>query len=68
MFACQIAEKGRITDFECAVSLWKEIKEDYKKGFAWKDFKKKYKPIWNEWHSKMVKLCPKPKELYKNNK
>lgn len=68
MFACQIAEKGRITDFECAVSLWKEIKEDYKKGFVWEDFKKKYRPIWNEWHSKMVKLCPKPKELYKNNK
>lgn len=35
--------------------------ERHKKGFAWKDFKKKYKPIWNEWHSKMVKLCPMPK-------
>ena len=68
MFACQIAEKGEITDFKCAVPLWEEINEDYKKGFVWEDFKKKYKPIWNEWHSKMVKLCPKPKELYKNNK
>ena len=68
MFACQIAEKGEITDFKCAVPLWEEITEDYKKGFVWEDFKKKYKPIWNEWHSKMVKLCPKPKEFYKNNK
>lgn len=68
MFACQIAEYGKINDFGCSIPLWKEIKDDADKGFKWEDFKMKYKPIWNEWHSKMVKLCPRPKEYFKNNK
>lgn len=68
MFACQVAEKGTIDDFRCAVPLWNEITDDANNGFEWEDFKKKYKPIWNEWHSKMVKLCPRPEEYFKTHK
>lgn len=35
---------------------------------TWNDFKEKYKPLWNEWHSKMVKACPKPRSKYKTKK
>lgn len=68
MYACQIAENGKLIDFGCCKPLWDEIKTDADNGFGWEDFKKKYKPIWNEWHSKMVKLCPRPEEYFKNCK
>lgn len=68
MYACQIAENGKLIDFGCCKPLWNEIKTDANNGFEWEDFKKKYKPIWNEWHSKMVKLCPRPEENFKKNK
>ena len=68
MYACQIAENGLITDFYVARPLYTDIFTDLENGFKWDDFKVKYKPVWNEWHSKLVKLCPKPREKYKNSK
>ena len=62
--------KGYITSEEeqQIKDLHSEIMNDYKSGFKWEDFKNKYKPMYNQIHSEMVKLCPKPEEEFKNNK
>lgn len=67
-FACQIAQYNIFIDFKSCKSLWEDIKKDWENGYTWEDFKSKYKPIYNEWHSEMVKLCPKPESEYKSAK
>lgn len=60
IFAIQIAEQGRITDYKAANYIWEEIKDlDIN---DWDYYKQKYKPLQNELHSKLVELCPKPIE------
>lgn len=68
MYACQIAENGCIVDYHCSIDLYRNIMDDLDSGYTWNDFKEKYKPLWNEWHSKMVKACPKPRSKYKTKK
>ena len=60
MFAVQIARHGKITNYNCGVSLHREIMGDLKNGFKWDDFKVKYRPLWKDWHHTMVEECPKP--------
>lgn len=70
MFACYFV-KGYITNDErkSVIDLFNEIKHDWTvNNFTWEDFKNKYKPIYNYWHSEMVKCCTKPEEEFKNNK
>ena len=65
MFACQIAENGHISDYLCSVNLYRDIMNDLDSGYTWDNFNEKYKPLWKEWHSKLVKVCPKPRGKYK---
>ena len=65
MFACQIAENGHISDYLCSVNLYRDIMNDLDSGYTWDNFREKYKPLWKEWHSKLVKVCPKPRGKYK---
>lgn len=69
MFSCFFT-KGYITKDERneVKELYYDILSDWKIGFKWDDFKTKYKPIYNKWHSEVVKMCPKPEEEFKNNK
>lgn len=57
-FGIQIAEHGKIIDYQSMNHLWidsisKENSQD------WEYYKNKYKPIYNEYHSKFVKLARK---------
>ena len=65
MFACQIAENGHISDYFCSVNLYRDIMNDLDNGYTWDNFMEKYKPLWKEWHRKLVKVCPKPRGKYK---
>lgn len=67
-FAWQIAKYGYVKNFSLCQKMWKEIKADWESGFTWDDFKEKYKPMYNNLHSLVVDICPKPEEFYKNNK
>lgn len=66
--ACQIASGNDSIDFTECNDLWNTIKEELESGKDWEYFKEKYKPIYNEAHSEMVKVCPKPEEKYKKSK
>ena len=65
MFACQIAENGYISDYLCSVNLYRDIMNDLDSGYTWDNSNEKYKQLWKEWHSKLVKACPKPRGKYK---
>lgn len=65
--ACQIASGKEPIDFTECYELWKTIKDELESGKDWKYFKEKYKPIYNQAHSEMVKSCPKPREKYKKS-
>ena len=70
MFAAYMS-KGFITTSERSFAsvLFNEIIHDWTvNNFTWEDFKEKYKPVYNYWHSRMVECCPKPEEEFKNNK
>lgn len=56
-FGCQIAEYGKIVDFESCKDLWFEIYNDTSEDYE--HYKEKYKPLYNSYHSKFVKLAPK---------
>lgn len=66
-FGKQLLEKGNI-DFSSMNDLYKEIENDYKmlhyedKEEMWNKIHEKYKPIFNEKHSELKKLCPKEKK------
>lgn len=61
-FGKQIAENGKIINFESCNKLWNEIyKMDTDK---WEDYKSKYKPLLNKMRSEFVKLCPKPIQTF----
>ena len=63
MFGVQIAETGRINDYQCAKELWNEIESA--ENPVWEYYKEKYQQKFNELRSKMVELCPKPEEYFK---
>lgn len=69
MFICYFL-KGYITNDEliCVQLMYEKIMNDWKSGFKWEDFKQKYKPIYNNWHSQVVQMCPRPEEEFKSNK
>ncbi len=70
MFACYFV-KGYVTidERKSVVDLYDDIMHDWTvNNFTWEDFKNKYKPIYNYWHSEMVKCCHKPEEEFKNNR
>lgn len=56
-FGCQIAEFGKIVDFKSCKDLWFEIYNDTSEDYE--HYKKKYKPLYNSYHSKFVRLAPK---------
>lgn len=69
VFACQIAEHGKIIDYSACCDLWKTILYEYYNTLAfehhnsvWEYYKAKYKPEWNAWHSRLVELCPRPEQ------
>ena len=68
IFAYEIAKNGLSFNLDGCKDLWKEIKEDWENGYTWKDFKTKYKPIYNKAHCDMVEVCPKSESEYKSNK
>ena len=70
MFACYFSNgEISIENLFCVQSVYNEIIRDWAvNDFTWEDFKTKYKPIYNMYHSKMVECCPKPEEEFKNNK
>lgn len=54
----QIAEYGRIVDYESSNYLWDII---YKMETSkWEDYKDRFKPLLNKKRSEFVALCPKP--------
>lgn len=57
-FGKQIAEHGRIVDYQSINYLWKIIFE--METDKWEDYKTKFKPLLNNMRSEFVKLCPKP--------
>lgn len=69
-FGKQLLEKGNI-DFSSMNALYKEIESDYQKlhyedkNEMWNKIHEKYKPIFNEKHSELKKLCPKEKKSLK---
>lgn len=67
---CVFFTKGYVTEEEKqeVVNLYNEIMSDWKSGFKWEDFKEKYKPVRNRWHSEVVKVCPRPEEFFKTKK
>ncbi len=70
-FAIQILENNKI-DFSSMNSLYKEIENDYatfsksNKEEMWGLLHSKYRPIFNEKHSHLKKICPKSKNSIKN--
>lgn len=66
--ACQIASGNEKIDFTECNELWNDLFSEYNEGKDWEYFKEKYKPIYNEAHSEMVKLCPKPEVKTKKRK
>lgn len=65
-YGIQIAEFGRIVDFQCSNDLFKEISEDYFKisqfespEYFWNFIHSKYKPIHNRLTSEFKMKCPK---------
>ena len=66
MFGIQIAEQGKIVDYQCAKDLWKEIENV--ENPTWEYYKEKYQPMFNSLRSKLVELCPKPEEKFKDKK
>lgn len=57
-FGKQIAEFGKIINFESCNNIWNEIYQ--MNSDNWEEYKIKYKPIINKMRSEFVKLCPKP--------
>lgn len=57
-FGKQIAEHGRIIDYQSVNYLWKIIYE--METDKWEDYKQRFKPLSNKMRSEFVKLCPKP--------
>lgn len=66
MFGIQIAEQGKIVDYQCAKDLWKEIENA--ENPTWEYYKEKYQPMFNSLRSRLVELCPKPEEKFKDKK
>jgi len=64
MFAIQIAESGRITNFAIANSLWAEVKAETSTN--WNYYHEKYKPIWRQMHKRLKEVCPIDKENMKS--
>lgn len=60
MFGIQIANTGRIYDFQEANPLWDEIKNADTP--TWDYYKEKYQKKFNSLRSELVKLCDRPKE------
>lgn len=58
MFATQLCQNGRITDYGCANDIWYDIINEHDQ--SWENYKEKYKPIYNKVHSELVKVAPKP--------
>jgi hypothetical protein len=72
-FGKQMIESGKV-NFQSMNNLYKEINKDYNnlsiesKDIMWDKLHEKYKPIFNEKHSELKKLCPKEKNTVKFNK
>ena len=58
MFATQLCQSGRVTDYGCANNIWYDIINEHDQ--SWENYKEKYKPIYNKVHSELVKVAPKP--------
>lgn len=56
-FGRQIAVYGRIVDYTACNDIWKEISKETSQD--WEYYHKKYKPIYNQYHSNFVKIASK---------
>lgn len=57
-FGCQLCKYGKIVDYSSANNYWKEIID--MNGSDWETYKEKFKPIYNNFRSRLAELAPKP--------
>lgn len=56
MFATQIAEHGKIKDFECANYVWDKLKKNH---WTWGELDREFRPLLNSTMTQFRKLVPK---------
>lgn len=57
VYRIQIGTYGKIIDYKVCNDIWNEINEET--SLDWEYYHKKYKPIWNKFHSEFVSIVVK---------